>query len=90
MNSTVATKPQSKRTMLAGATDTEIVVLGLSIEWSKRAIYRRESPFYNVTYVTGACDVYCGRADDCAVLRYNFKCMPTYEQVRAAVLVKLP
>jgi len=80
---------QGGLTVLAGATDTEIVVLGLSIEWSKRAIYRKENPFHKVTYVTGGCDVYCGRADDCAVPEYNFKCVPTYDQVEAAVLAKL-
>jgi ADP-heptose:LPS heptosyltransferase len=81
---------QGGLTVLAGATDTEIVVLGLSIEWSKRAIYRKENPFYKVTYVTGACEVYCGRADDCAVPGYDFRCVPTYEQVEKAVLGKLP
>jgi len=74
----------------AYATDTEIVVLGLSIEWSKRAIYRHESPLYKVTYVTGGCEVYCGQADDCAVPGYDFKCVPTFEQVKVAVLAKLP
>jgi len=70
--------------------ETEIVVLGLSIEWSKRAIYRHESPLYKVTYVTGGCEVYCGQADDCAVPGYDFKCVPTFEQVKVAVLAKLP
>jgi len=81
---------QGGLTVLAGATDTEIVVLGLSIEWSKRAIYRHESPLYKVTYVTGGCEVYCGQADDCAVPGYDFKCVPTFEQVKVAVLAKLP
>ena len=81
---------QGGLTVLAGATDTEIVVLGMSIEWSKRAIYRKANPFYKVAYVTGACDVFCGHADDCAVPENDFKCVPTYEQVEAAVLAKLP
>jgi ADP-heptose:LPS heptosyltransferase len=80
---------QGGLTVLAGATDTEIVVLGMSIEWSKRAIYRRESPFYKVTYVSGACEVYCGHADDCPVPGNDFKCVPHYERVEAAVLAKL-
>ena len=79
---------QGGLTVLAGATDTEIVVLGMSIEWSKRAIYRHEDPHYKVTYVSGACEVYCGHADDCAVPVNNFKCVPTYEQVEAVVLAK--
>ena len=81
---------QGGLTVLAGATDVEIVVLGSSIEWSKRAIYRKADPFHKVTYVTGACDVHCGRAEDCAVPENNFRCVPTYEQVEAAVLARLP
>jgi ADP-heptose:LPS heptosyltransferase len=80
---------QGGLTVLAGATDTEIVVLGMSIEWSKRAIYRHANPFYKVTYVTGACDVYCGRADDCAVPGHDFKCVPDYATVERVVLEKI-
>jgi len=29
-------------------------------------------------------------ADDCAVPGHDFKCVPTFEQVKAAVLAKLP
>ena len=80
---------QGGLTVLAGATDTEIVVLGMAIEWSKRAIYRHADPFYKVTYVEGACDVFCGRGDDCPVPGYDFKCVSTYDAVEKAVLAKL-
>ena len=50
---------QNGLSVLAGATDTEIIVLDMSIEWSKRAIYRQEDPYYRVTYVKGNCPAYC-------------------------------
>jgi ADP-heptose:LPS heptosyltransferase len=82
---------QGGLTVLAGATDTEIVVLGMSIEWSRRAIYRRENPFYKVTYVSGACPVYCGHDSTCPLPenKGELRCVPGYEQVEAAVLAKL-
>ena len=80
---------QGGLTVLAGATDTEIVVLGMAIEWSKRAIYRNESPFHKVSYVAGACEVFCGHADDCPVPGNNFKCVPGYAAVEEVVLEKL-
>jgi hypothetical protein len=82
---------QGGLTVLAGATDTEIVVLGMSIEWSRRAIYRQANPFYKVTYVSGACPIYCGYDNTCPRpdFKGDFKCVPTYEQVEAAVLAKL-
>jgi ADP-heptose:LPS heptosyltransferase len=77
---------QNGLSVLAGATDTRLVVLGMSIEWSKRAIYRREDPHHKVTYVAGGCDVYCGRATDCPPeYPRDLRCVPTYEAVRAAV-----
>ena len=79
--------------MLAGATDTEIVVLGMSIEWSKRALYRRGSPFHKITYVEGGCSIYCGTHKHCRRPEYegdgNFLCVPSYDAVEAAVLGKL-
>jgi hypothetical protein len=83
---------QNGLSVLAGATDTEIVVLDMSIEWSKRAIYRNDSPSHKVTYVKGACTIYCGTANNCPLPEAadQFKCVPSYEAVEAAVLAKLP
>lgn len=82
---------QNGLSVLAGATDTRIVVLGMSIEWSKRAIYRHENPHHKVTYVKGTCEVYCGRAGDCEIPEHKgeLRCVPGYEPVRAAVLEAL-
>ena len=82
---------QNGLSVLAGATDVEIVVLDFSIEWSKRAIYRNEDPHYKVTYVKGDCNIYCAVADRCPLPESGteFKCIPTYEKVEAAVLAKL-
>ena len=83
---------QNGLSVLAGATETEIVVLDMSIEWSKRAIYRNDSPFHKVTYVKGACTIYCGTANKCPLPdpAEHFKCVPSYEAVEAAVMAKLP
>jgi len=82
---------QGGLTVLAGATDAEIVVLGMSIEWSRRAIYRHGNPFHKVTYVSGACPVYCGADHKCPLPenKGELKCVPGYAQVEAAVLAKL-
>jgi ADP-heptose:LPS heptosyltransferase len=82
---------QNGLSVLAGATDTEIVVLDMSIEWSKRAIYRNENPHYKVSYVKGGCGIYCGAPDTCPLPenRGELKCIPSYEAVEAAVLGKL-
>lgn len=79
---------QNGLSVLAGATDTRIVVLGMSIEWSRRAIYRNEDPHHKVTYVRGNCGLYCGRSDTCIVPEHNgeLRCVPGYEPVRNAVL----
>ena len=78
---------QNGLSVLAGATDTEIVVLGMSIEWSKRAIYRRQDPHHKVTYVSGGCEVYCGHDKTCPLPenRGELRCVPSYEAVEAAV-----
>ena len=78
---------QNGLSVLAGATDTRLVVLGMSIEWSKRAIYRHEDPHYKVSYVSGTCQTYCGRASDCPVPEHKgeLRCVPGYEPVRDAV-----
>jgi ADP-heptose:LPS heptosyltransferase len=82
---------QNGLSVLAGATDTEIVVLDMSIEWSKRAIYRGENPFHKITYVKGNCDIYCATGFKCPLpnAAEHFKCVPAYEAVEAAVLAKL-
>lgn len=79
---------QNGLSVLAGATDTRIVVLGMSIEWSKRAIYRQQNPHYKITYVDGACGVYCGRQEDCQVPEHKgeLRCVPGYKPVRDAVM----
>ena len=82
---------QNGLSVLAGATDTRIVVLGMSIEWSKRAIYRNEDPHYKVTYVNGTCQVYCGKDRDCPVPEHHgdLRCVPGYDAVRDAVFAAL-
>jgi ADP-heptose:LPS heptosyltransferase len=82
---------QNGLSVLAGATDVEIVVLDFSIEWSKRAIYRNENPHYKVSYVKGDCNVYCTVADHCPLPenRGEFRCIPSYEKVQTAVFRKL-
>lgn len=82
---------QNGLSVLAGATDTQIVVLGMSIEWSKRAIYRHEDPHYRVSYVSGACEVYCGHDASCPLPenRGELRCVPDYAAVEAAVLRRL-
>jgi ADP-heptose:LPS heptosyltransferase len=82
---------QNGLSVLAGATDTRIVVLGMSIEWSKRAIYRHEDPHYKVTYVRGNCETFCGKDKDCPIPEHRgeLRCVPGYEAVRAAVFAAL-
>lgn len=82
---------QNGLSVLAGATDTRIVVLGMSIEWSKRAIYRREDPHYKVTYVSGTCATYCGREDNCPIPEHHgeLRCVPGYGVVRDTVMEQL-
>lgn len=78
---------QNGLSVLAGATETRVIVLGMAIEWSRRAIYRHEDPHHEVDYVSGTCDVYCGRAADCQVPEHKgeLRCVPAYEPVRDAV-----
>jgi ADP-heptose:LPS heptosyltransferase len=71
---------QNGLSVLAGATDTEIIVLDMSIEWSKRAIYRHEDPHYKIAYVRGGCDIYCCESYKCPVFD-EFRCVPTVAQV---------
>lgn len=79
---------QNGLSVLSGATDTEVIVLDMSIEWSKRAIYRNEDPHYKVTYVKGNCQIYCCSSFECPVFG-EFRCIPKFEQVLEAVKRKL-
>jgi ADP-heptose:LPS heptosyltransferase len=79
---------QNGLSVLSGATDTEVIVLDMSIEWSKRAIYRHEDPHYKAVYVKGACDIYCCKADVCPTYG-EFRCLPSVENVITAVGLKL-
>lgn len=79
---------QNGLSVLSGATDTEIIVLDMSIEWSKRAIYRNEDPHYKISYVKGNCDIYCCEAMNCS--RYGqFRCIPDIDQVLAVLPKKI-
>jgi tetratricopeptide (TPR) repeat protein/ADP-heptose:LPS heptosyltransferase len=79
---------QNGLSVLSGATDMEIIVLDMSIEWSKRAIYRNEDPHYKVTYVKGNCKLYCCSSFECPMYT-EFRCIPTVEQVLEVVREKL-
>jgi len=80
---------QNGLSVLSGATDTEIIVLDMSIEWSKRAIYRNEDPHYKVSYVKGDCEIYCCQSFECPVYG-EFRCIPTVEHLLDIVSKKLP
>lgn len=82
---------QNGLSVLAGTTATEIVVLGMAIEWSKRAIYRNENPLHKVTYVKGDCAIHCALGFDCTDPKdgKKYRCVPSYEKVEAAVLDRL-
>lgn len=79
---------QNGLSVLSGATDTEVIVLDMSIEWSKRAIYRNEDPHYKVKYVKGNCELYCCSSFECPTYG-EFRCIPTVEQVLEVVRKKL-
>jgi len=79
---------QNGLSVLAGATETEMIVLDQSIEWSKRALYRHENPHYRFTLARGQCDIYCAVSGVCPVYG-EFRCIPGYEQVLACVSAKL-
>lgn len=82
---------QNGLSVLSGATDVEIIVLDMSIEWSKRAIYRNEDPHYKVTYVKGNCPLYCCQSFKCPLNNSDkhFKCIPDVEKVMDVVIKKL-
>jgi ADP-heptose:LPS heptosyltransferase len=76
---------QNGLSVLSGATDTELVILDMSIEWSKRAIYREANPFHKITYVKGECLQYCGTSGACPKPTETFTCVPTFERVAGIV-----
>jgi hypothetical protein len=51
----------------------------------------RENPLHKFAVVKGECDTYCCRSDVCPdpVKNGEFKCVPRYEAVRAAVFRRL-
>jgi|GEM_PF-3491486 ADP-heptose:LPS heptosyltransferase len=79
---------QNGLSVLSGATDTEVIVLDMSIEWSKRAIYRNEDPHYKVSYVKGNCQLYCCQSFECSMYK-EFRCIPDVEQVIEAANRKI-
>lgn len=79
---------QNGLSVLSGVTETEVVVLDRSIEWSKYALYRHEDPHYRFTIVKGNCDIYCGDSEACRIYG-EFRCIPGYEAVWACVAKKL-
>lgn len=79
---------QNGLSVLCGATDTEVIVLDRSIEWSKYALYRHEDPHYRFTLARGNCDIYCCDGEACPVYG-EFRCIPGYDAVWACVMKKL-
>lgn len=75
---------QNGLSVLCGATETPVVVLDRSIEWSKYAMYRHEDPHYRFTIVKGNCDIYCCDSEQCPVYG-EFRCIPGFDAVWAAV-----
>ena len=78
---------QNGLSVLCGTTDTEVIVLDRSIEWSKYALYRHEDPHYRFTIVKGNCDIYCCDSEACPVYG-EFRCIPGYDAVWACVAKK--
>lgn len=79
---------QNGLSVLSGATDTEVIVLDRSIEWSKYALYRHENPHYRFTVVKGDCDIYCCDSQSCPVYA-EFRCIPGFDAVWRCVSQKL-
>lgn len=80
---------QNGLSVLSGTTETEVIVLDRSIEWSKYALYRHEDPHWRFSIVKGNCDIYCCDSLQCPVYG-EFRCIPGYERVWAVVAGKLP
>jgi ADP-heptose:LPS heptosyltransferase len=79
---------QNGLSVLSGATETEVVVLDRSIEWSKYALYRHEDPHFRFTIVKGACDIYCCDSAACPVYG-EFRCIPGFDAVWACVSARV-
>jgi hypothetical protein len=79
---------QNGLSVLSGATDTEVVVLDRSIEWSKYALYRHEDPHFRFTLVKGECDKYCCLSHVCHDYG-EFRCIPSLAKVWEVVRRKL-
>ena len=79
---------QNGLSVLSGATDTEVIMLDRSIEWSKYALYRHEDPHYRFTVVKGDCDLYCCLSHECDTYG-EFRCIPGFDRVRAVVEQRL-
>jgi ADP-heptose:LPS heptosyltransferase len=79
---------QNGLSVLSGATDTEIIVLDMSIEWSKRAVYRNEDPRYKISYVKGDCNIYCCQSHNCPE-KADFRCIPAVDKVLNVIRRKL-
>jgi ADP-heptose:LPS heptosyltransferase len=79
---------QNGLSVLSGATDTEVIVLDRSIEWSKYALYRHEDPLYRFSLVKGDCELYCCLSHECDIYG-EFRCIPGFDSVRTAVEQRL-
>ncbi len=75
---------QGGLSVLSGATETKVVVLDRSIEWSKYALYRHEDPHYRFKIVKGNCEIYCCDSEACPVYG-EFRCIPDFDAVWASV-----
>lgn len=82
---------QNGLSVLAGATQVQMIVLGMSIDWSKRAIYRNQNPLYRIEYLEGPCELHCCVTSECPRQDFSgrYFCHPDYETVEAAVLRQL-
>jgi len=79
---------QNGLSVLCGATETEVIVLDRSIEWSKYAMYRHEDPHFRFSIVKGSCDIYCCDGQACPVYG-EFRCIPGYDRVWQRVSERL-
>ena len=79
---------QNGLSVLSGATETEVMVLDRSIEWSKYALYRHEDPHYRFTIIKGNCEIYCCASHQCDVYG-EFRCIPGFDRVWTSVSEKL-
>jgi ADP-heptose:LPS heptosyltransferase len=78
---------QNGLAILAGATDCTIIQLDNSIDWSKRPIFRNESPNYKFHPVKGNCTLYCRQSHECPLESKadQFSCVPKLEDVKSVI-----